>query len=178
MKGTVLGRTVLLGAAALLALSCGDQGTLGVAPRAPLPAGRRADLLGLDLGVPLLTCSPLPSASVTQTIGPDGGTLQVGPHTLSIPPGALLMPVSITATAPSDTVNRIVFQPQGLTFLQPASLTMSYANCGVLGVGPPEQIVYTTDALEILESLPSVDDLTAQTATAPLQHFSDYAIAW
>jgi hypothetical protein len=174
----VVGRAALVAAAVVLALSCADQSPVGVAPRAPMPAARRADLLGLDVRVPLLTCTPLPSVTVTQTIGPDGGTLQVGPHTLSIPPGALDLPVSITATAPSDTVNRIVFQPQGLTFRQPATLTMSYANCSVLGVWLPEQIVYTTDALQILEYLHSWDDVWSQTATAPLTHFSDYAIAW
>jgi hypothetical protein len=178
MKGTALGRVALVAGAAVLVLSCSDRSPLGVAPRAAPSDGRRTDLLGLNPDLSLLSCTPLPTATVTQTIGPDGGMVQVGPHTLVIPPGALGGPVTITATAPSDTVNRVVFQPQGLTFLQPASLTMSFGNCNVAGLTSPAQIVYTTDALQILEYLPSVDDLQAQTATAPLQHFSDYAIAW
>src|SRR5206468_12137398 len=63
----------------------------------------------------LLTCSPLAADSATQTIGDSGGTIYVGPHTLTIPPGALNDTVTITAVAPADTVNRVQFQPQGLT---------------------------------------------------------------
>ena len=41
-------------------------------------------------------------------------------------------------------------------------------------IGP----AYTTDALEILELLPTLDNVTTQTVTGQLSHFSDYAIAW
>ena len=172
-------RLALLGAAAALVLSCGDS-TVGVTSRAPT---RAEPLFGLPIDPPaprvsLLQCTALPADSVTQTIGPEGGVIQVGGHALAIPPGALSEPVAITAIAPSDTVNRVHFEPQGLTFAQPASLTMSYANCDVLGSLLPKQIAYTTDALAILELLPSLDDLWGRTVTAHLGHFSDYAIAW
>src|SRR2546427_7966120 len=107
-----------------------------------------------------------------------GGVLSVGPHQLSVPPGALDAPVTITAVAPADTVNRVRFGPEGLTFQEPASLTMSYANCDALTSLAPKQIAYTGDALAILDLLPSVDDLWTRTVTASLEHFSDYAIAW
>lgn len=175
MKTPRLSRSALLGGAALILLSCGDPTPLGVTSGAPRPA---ADLLGSPLPSGLLTCSPLPYASVTQTIGPEGGVLQVGPHTLTVPPGALDTAVSITAVAPSDTVNQVQFQPEGLTFAQPASLTMSYANCNLLGASIPKQIAYTTDALTILEYLLSVDDPSSQTTSGQLQHFSTYAVAW
>jgi hypothetical protein len=127
----------------------------------------------------LLSCTPLAADSVTQTIGPDGGAIQVGVHTLWIPAGAFDTPVTITAVAPSDTVRRVQFQPEGLTFLQPAWLTMSYADCNVLGSSLPKRIAYTTaDLLLILEYLPSWDDLSGQTVTGQVQHFSDYALAW
>jgi hypothetical protein len=102
----------------------------------------------------------------------------VGPHALAIPPGALATAVSITADAPSGSVNQVRFQPEGLVFGQPASLTLSYANCNLLGSIGPKQIAQTTDALTILEYLPSVDNLATQTVTGQHQHFSDYAIAW
>jgi hypothetical protein len=168
--------SALLAGAIGLALSCADPSPLGV--RAPASAPQ-ADLLGLlPLRTGLVGCSPLAATAVTQTIGPAGGTLQVGPHTLSVPAGALDAAVSITAVAPADTVNRIQLQPEGLTFAEPASLTMSYANCDVLALALRPQIVYTTDLLQILEYLHSVGDPLSQTVTAPLQHFSSYAIAW
>jgi hypothetical protein len=162
---------------ALAALSCTD-------PSAPTPQG--ALLGGLPLPPPpplpisldLVRCEPSAYDSVTQTVGPGGGTIQVGTTTLSVPAGALDSAVSITAVVPSDTVNHVRFEPQGLTFLQPASLTMSYANCNTKLSTDPRRIAYTTEALQILEYLPSVDDASIQTVTGELHHFSDYAIAW
>jgi len=153
-------------------LGCGEHAPTGIAPQALL-----WDLPPITV-TGLVRCTPLSPESVSQTIGPLGGTLAVGPHRLFVPPGALDAPVEITAIAPADTVNRIRFEPQGLTFNQPVSLTMSYANCGALASLVPKRIAYTSDALAILELLPSVDNLAAGTVTGRLQHFSDYAIAW
>jgi hypothetical protein len=169
-------RAALLGGGALLLLSCTDRSPLGVDSRT-----RPDALFGFPLPLPnvgLLACTPLAYDSVTQTIGPEGGTLAVGGHTLTIPPGALDTAVSITAVAPSDTLSQVRFQPEGLTFQQPASLTLSYANCSLLGSLAPKQIAYTTDAFQILEYVPSLDDLVGQTVTGQLHHFSEYAIAW
>jgi hypothetical protein len=158
---------VLFGAVALVTLSCRE-------PAAPPPQA----LLGLSLPTGLLKCAPLAYDSVTQTVGPDGGVIQVGVHSLSIPAGALDSAVTITAVAPTDTVRRVQFQPQGLVFNQPASLTMSYADCNLLGFILPKRIAYTDDLLVILEYLFSVDHFSTQTVTGRLQHFSDYALAW
>ncbi len=176
MKVTRLSLATLFGTATVVVLSCGEPSPVGVAP--PVPP--RQALLGTSLleGGGLLTCSPLAYDSVTATIGPDGGTIRVGPHALAIPPGALALPTTITAVVPSDSVNVVQFQPEGLQFSRDVALTMSYANCNLLGSLAPKYIVHTTDALQILEYLPSVDDLFTGTVTGQLQHFSDYAIAW
>lgn len=166
-------RHMLLSAALLAVLSCERSSPLGVESKPP-----NAGLLGWAPSVELLRCSPLAADSVTQTIGPGGGTLSVGPHRLTIPAGALAVPVSITAVAPSDTVNQVRFFPEGLTFASPALLTMSYANCGLLYGLVPKQVAYTTDDLTILALLPSIDNFWRQQVTGSLQHFSTYAIAW
>jgi hypothetical protein len=158
--------------AGALALSCTEA-----PPTAPPPAQLRADWLFPRL-LGLLTCSPLPADSVTQVIGPDGGTLNVGPHSLVVPPGALDSAVSITAVIPADSTNRVMFFPQGLTFQGRATLTMSYANCGLVQSLLPRQIAYTNDLLQILYILPSFDNWSAKTVTTGLHHFSDYAVAW
>ena len=180
MKSVRLLRAALLGGGVLLLLSCADPSPLGVDSRGPRP---EADLLDLSLDVQppkvgLLACTPLPYDSVTQTIGPEGGTIQVGAHTLWVPPGALDTAVSITAVAPSDTVNHVRFQPEGLTFQQPAALVTGYGNCDLLGSTLPKRIAYTTDALQILDYLPSLDDRESQTVRGWLRHFSEYAVAW
>ncbi len=120
----------------------------------------------------------MPTATATQTVGPAGGVIRIGPHALSIPAGALDAPVTITATAPSDKVNRVQFQPEGLVFRRSAALTMSYANCSLLGKILPKRIAYTTDALAILSYVVSLDNLFAKNVTGKLNHFSNYAIAW
>jgi hypothetical protein len=127
---------------------------------------------------PLLACAPQPAASASATIGPDGGTLQVGPHTLSIPPGALAAPVTIAAVAPSASVVRVDFEPHGLAFAEPATLTLSYAQCGAIYSLWPKRIAYTTDAQAILEYLLSHDHLLTRRVTGRLEHFSTYAVAW
>ncbi len=176
MKVSGLILTTLGGAAAVVMLSCGAPSPLGVPPQRALEQAPLGTWL-LQAGG-LLTCSPLAYDSVTETVGPDGGTIDVGPHALAIPAGALAVPTTITAVVRSDTVNVVRFQPQGLQFDRPASLTMSYANCGLLGSLAPKEIAHTTDELEILSYLPSVDAPAARTVTGQLQHFSDYAIAW
>ena len=97
--------------------------------------GNNGGLLGTGIGTGLLGCTPLPYARTEQTVGPAGGTILVGPHRLVIPAGALAAPVLITAEAPADSVNSVRLLPHGLTFApgKPARLTLSYANCSLLG---------------------------------------------
>jgi len=172
MKVTASRFAWLTAAALLLALGC-------EAPSAPPIPPPQGSLFGFPLQFTgLLRCSPLPYDSVTQTIGPDGGVIDVGAHSLAIPAGALDSAVTITAVTPSDSVNRIQFQPQGLVFNQAASLTMSYANCNPMTSLVPRRIAYTDDLLTILEYLVSLDDRDSRTVTGDLHHFSDYALAW
>jgi len=170
---------LLLATALAVGLSCStDQSTTGPVPPSAA-SSPQTSLLGTGL-TGLLYCSPLPYASTTQTIGPDGGTISVGPHTLTIPAGALSEEVEITAEAPSDSVNSVRLFPEGLTFANgdPARLTLSYSNCTLLGRLLPKRIVYTTDLLELINTLPSIDDLLHRRVSAPLEHFSRYAVSW
>jgi len=171
MKSVRLLRAALLGAVALVVVSCADPTT-----PVPQPSG---DLFGdLKQLTGLLQCTPLPYDSVTEIIGPEGGTIQVGPHTFTIPAGALDTAVAITAVTPSDTVNQIQFQPEGLVFNGFTTVVMSYANCNLLGSLLPLRIAYTSSDGAILDYLPSLDNGFTQTVRGKLQHFSEYAIAW
>ena len=158
-----------------LASGCGDR-TL----TAPQPAPPSADLIGSLLrATGLLQCSNLPYASTTQTVGIAGGILSAGPHKLVIPPGALSRPTTITMILPTGLgVNAVKFEPAGLEFRAPAALTMSYANCSLLGKLLPKRIAYTTDNLQIIRYLLSLDNLFSKYVTGKLNHFSSYVIAW
>ncbi len=179
MKTTRLALSALLLGATAVLVSCGESSPVSPRPRGLLP---RASLSGylaqVGENADLLDCSNLPDANVKQTIGPPGGVLNVGPHTLSVPAGALSDWVTISAVSGSNKKNGIKFKPEGLVFRKPASLTLSYATCDLFGSLAPKRITYIDDMVVILEKLPSVDDPRAQTVSAQLRHFSEYAVAW
>jgi hypothetical protein len=182
MKRLKLLFAVLLASALSLAsCSSGEDGPAGPSSATPSALiGSGGGLLGTNVGSGLLACDPLPYATTTQTVGAAGGTLAVGPHRLTIPAGALPAPVVITAEAPVGTANSVRLLPEGLKFAagKPARLTLSYANCPLLGQLLPKRIAYTTDLLAILSYVLSVDDMLAKRVTGSLEHFSRYAVAW
>jgi hypothetical protein len=161
-------------AAAFALGSCGERTTLPLSP--PISG---LPVLGDGLGgLTLLACSPLPADTGSAVIGPAGGTIDVGPHHFSVPAGALDSAVLITAIAPSGTVNRVQFAPDGLQFARSATLTMSYANCDALTWLLPRRVVQVDGTLDILDVLPSLNDFRELRVSAKLDHFSDYAVAW
>lgn len=167
----------------LVSGSCSpDNSPTGVTAAAdaavPIEATSHGLLGGILRPLGLVKCEPLPEASATRTIGPDGGLIRVGPHTLWIPPGALNRNVTITARAPSEDVNSVQFSPSGLEFDRSAWLTMSYANCNLLGRLLPKRIAYTNNLLDILYYLLSIDNIWTKQVTGKVDHFSRYAISW
>ncbi len=125
----------------------------------------------------LLSCPTLPYDSVTQVIGPAGGSISVGPHRLLIPPGAVYKDeVSITAVLPMGAgVSTVDLRPSGYRFKTPVYLSMSYATCQESPLS--KQVAYTVGG-KVVEKRPSVDDAQSQTVTGQLDHFSNYAVAW
>ena len=162
--------TGLLVVVTIVASSCGDPAPVAPVSKPVFSAGQ-----GSPSG--LLRCRPMAYDSVTVVIGPSGGDIKVSRHVLSISRGTLKQRTTITAVAPSDTLNRIRFRPEGLVFNKPVVLVMSYANCALDGSSPKE-IVYTDDALKVLEHEPSRDDPAGKRVGALLTHFSQYAVSW
>lgn len=168
--------------ALVLAISaaCSDK----TAPLSPAPAPELSligDLTGVvsQLSEPVtgvLECRVAESHTATKVVGPFGGTIQVGPHSLYIPAGALSSNQTITATAPAGNVVEVEFQPHGLKFSRKTYLTMSYRDCGLVGQLLP-RIAYVDEKLNILEVLLSVPNVFRQTVTGPTDHFSSYMLA-
>lgn len=168
---------VFLGAAAAV-LSCAEIPVTGPQPSKLSNSQSLDEPELLAASAELLSCVAVPPTSVTSTIGPLGGEIRFGPHTLSIPAGALTVPVSITAFLVEGAVTHVVLQPEGLVFNRPASLSLSYASCTVPDGSPPRRIAYTDAALRIRYYVKSVDESYANQVTGQLDHFSDYAVAW
>ena len=166
----------------LVSVGCGTDGDSPLAPSGGSPQAEiipnvvtsvESTLLG---SVDLLTCSALPYATGFATVGAEGGTVRVGKTTLVIPRGALPKPVTIKAEQMPGNTNSIRFSPEGLRFSRPAQLTMSYDNC--LLALPTKRIVYTTEGLKVLQVLQSLDLRLTRMVSAPIDHFSRYAIAY
>jgi hypothetical protein len=124
----------------------------------------------------LLVCTEQPYKITRKIIGRDGGEIRVGSHLLTIPRGALREPELITAEQMPGTTNSVRFSPEKVQFKKSAELTMSYKNCSVVLL--PKKIVYTDESLTILEVLRSLDLFQKKTVSAPIDHFSRYAVAF
>ena len=193
----------LLAGAVALVSSCREASPVGVDARTRTalagrgtPAGDDGDD-GDDPAEPpddeteasdsLVSCRPLPYDSVTQTIGPAGGFIEVGHNWLVVPRGALSAPVTITAVAPSDTVAIVRFQPEGLHFARSTMLVLAYDNCRIPQRVTP-RIALVTDAFQVVEFLTPVNvplhdnrfkkPHATRQVIGELQHFSNYAVAW
>jgi hypothetical protein len=168
---TVIGLVI----GALLATACDENITAPAAELTQVKTG--VNLIPLSF----TRCTPQPADSSSARIGPSGGTLRAGRHMLRIPAGALRRSVLISMTVPSDTLNFVVFGPEGLTFdpdNQP-TLTMSYRNCSVNKPGQAGlEIVYTNDALTaVLDSTETIAaDTLNNTVGGRLKHFSKYVL--
>ena len=178
--------TLALALALAAGLSCtASDSTAPLAPSADQTEpsfGLIGDLTGTLVGTlgnitDLLVCSPQPYAVTTATIGSKGGEIVVGTHRLLIPEGALSQTTQITAEQVSGSTNSVRFSPEGLRFATPAQLTMSYENCALVLL--QKKVVYTDEKLKILEVLQaSLDLFKKKSVSAPIDHFSRYAVAY
>lgn len=116
--------------------------------------------------------------SVTRTIGPEGGTLELTRMTLTIPPGAVATPTQITVTETTRATPAgftaysplYEFLPAGLSFATPATLEMEYVGDATLAglfMTHPESVGW-----ERLGGLPRDTVVSAE-----IGHFSEGFIA-
>ncbi|HVH11170.1 MAG TPA: hypothetical protein VM736_15355 [Gemmatimonadales bacterium] len=151
-------------------------------------------------GVGLVPCAPLHDATVHNIVGPEGATIEIGPHRVVIPPGALRRTYKVEAKFDGDlaqhtklvklptgrtvkvgytVVNAVQFAPH-LRFARPTTITLSFANCDVQALEAASvKVVYTNHVLNVVHKvLPSTVHPADATVTAELEHFSNYAVAW
>lgn len=174
-----------LALAAVVLGSCADDHRPPTAPVAPTPDpsligdvvdGLTGTVGGVANSLGLVSCNVQTTHTAAALIGPQGGTLRIGPHRLTVPRYALKEPVYISAVAPAGDYVQIKFEPHGLEFDRKAVLSMSYAECSLLSPWRLK-VVYVNDNLEILEVLPTLTSVLTRTANAPVDHFSRYMLA-
>jgi hypothetical protein len=160
--------SALVVASVLVAAACSSD-NLTTAPSA-------APSFAVANGNPgLAICKTRTDVSVSKEIDWKGGSLSVNGHTLVIPKFALSSPVTITMSQQKGMNSEVDLQPEGLQFAAPATLTLSYADCAIQ---PSVASVVYLNPAGGYDVLPSVDDRVLLNVTAPLAHFSNYAVAW
>lgn len=166
-------RTQISAALGLLcALLVACSGDMPSGPRTETGDGQAVSTANAQL----FACETADFGSVTQRVGPEGGRIEIGPHVLIIPSGAVSNPVDITASAPASLHVGVSLAPHGLEFQDDATLILSYKHCKSLPRQP--KVAYVDDAQSsILDVLPSKHDKLRKAVTASLGHFSGYAIA-
>jgi hypothetical protein len=126
----------------------------------------------------LLRCDPLQFAGDAKIVGPDGGDINVGPHTLRVPRGALPWNAVITVEAPTGLEVGIELSPKGVGFAEKLVLEIDYDHCTVSDTLPPLRGVWVSDSGAVLEFPPSLDDRQNRRLSVELDHFSKYAVAY
>jgi hypothetical protein len=167
-------RFAALALSALALASCGDAG----AGALTAPDARRA---GGSLGPQLIECPSETTVSSSALVGPLGGTVSVGGHSLVIPPLAVLLPTQFTVTAPASSYLELDIRAgsqEHYTFQKPVSLTLSYARCTRSDIDKaPLKVFYIDGASNaILEDMGGTDNKAARTVTVGTGHLSGYAI--
>ena len=126
----------------------------------------------------LLRCDPLQFTGSASIIGPNGGDINVGPHTLRVPRGALPWDAVITVEAPTGLEVGIELSPRDVGFAEKLVLEIDYDHCTVSDTLPPLRGVWVSDSGAVLEFPPSVDDRQGRRLSVELDHFSKYAVAY
>lgn len=132
--------------------------------------------------VNLVECPTTEFTSSTATVTPLGGVVSAGGTSVSIPPGALLLPTTITVTVPTSNYMEIDVSVEGLehfTFQQPVTLTLSYERCNRSNIDKaPLSVWYIdSDTKAPLELMTGVDDKIARAYIFSTDHLSGYALA-
>ncbi len=149
-------------------------------PSGPTPTGSRT---GADSQAKLLMCPNTKEVRVEGTIGPEGGTLALGEHSLEIPVGAVSVPIRFVGILPVDELLKATFQANGAeayTFQIPVTLTLSFSRCEKerQALGPKALRVYKidprTNAIE--KDLGGTEKDKEKVVVATLEGFSTYTL--
>jgi hypothetical protein len=126
-----------------------------------------------------LECMPAQLLRVEATIDTAGGTLPVGAHRLEIPPNAVAGPVTFTGTQLPGNRVRLDLRANGTEthkFAQPASLTLSFAQCTPPGQADVQRVRIFRERGNGHDQVGGQVDVNARTVTTPLESLSVYTL--
>lgn len=143
-----------------------------------LPSGPEDAILA---SVSLLECPSDVTLSTSGAVGVLGGVVSLAGTLVSVPPEALLAPVTVDIEIPASRYMLVDLGVNGQDhwqFLASVAVTIDYSRCRVGLLEPPVTVWHVdpqTGAL--LEHMGGVDNRLLQKVTFLTDHFSGYAIA-
>jgi hypothetical protein len=164
-------------AAALLLIALFATGCTEQAPLEPAAAPQ------LSTETPtLIECPTSVAQSASAVIGILGGTVSVDGSRITLPPGAVLEPTTITLTVPASNYMEIDItanDEEHFEFLFPAKVTISYARCTNPDLDHVPLTAWYIDGLlhTLLQHMGGFDNKLLRTVTFKTDHLSGYSIA-
>lgn len=130
----------------------------------------------------LLQCPTSQSASAVGLLGPLGGVVSLGGHSVVVPFGAVSLPTLITLRAPASSYVEVDVTANDLLsflFRRPVSITIDYSRCLAEATAGAPLAVWHIDpqTKALLEPMGGVDDPVRRRITFQTGHLSGYAIA-
>jgi hypothetical protein len=165
------GRAALI--AAVLVAGCADGPT---APFEPVPQYTAA------AGAALIECPSAVGRSVSGTLGPLGGTLELDGTRISLPPLAVLRSTEFTLTLPASNYMEVQIRAgtaEHFRFTLPATIVIDYARCTRSDIDKAPLGVWHIDPITkaLLDVMGGADDKTSRTVTFQTDHLSGFSIA-
>jgi hypothetical protein len=145
-----------------------DNNHIPPTPPPPGSVGRAGTASGSGNRLACDVPSDLNGAAI---IGPEGGTLDIGPHRLIIPAGALTKKVAVSGFIPAGSTIEVHFEPHGLQFRKPAGLILNSSSCADAPV-----VVYLNEVGVVAERIKAIFSSWWHAIAAPIDHFSVYAL--
>lgn len=167
-------RVFIAATVALFGLAACDRREGAENPAAPAQAS--------TYGATLIECPTDVARSVTSTIGPLGGSVELDGTRITLPTGAVLLPTPITLTIPASNYMEVDIRADGAEHFQfeaPVTVAVSYARCTRSNINRNPLTVWYIDGATktLLENMNGTDDKAARTVTFITDHLSGYGIA-
>lgn len=141
-----------------------------------------APSLSTTYGATLIECPASETQSATASIGPLGGEVRVGAHSMVVPPLAVAgLGETFTLTVPASNYLEVRIRAgdrEHFQFEKPVTVTLDYSRCTRSNIDKADlRVLYIDPATkQILEDMGGVDDKDARTVTIGTDHLSGYAI--
>ncbi len=166
----------------LIFLAACDSTTSPTAPPLAPKTSRSAEPFDNNATL-VAVCPTARSYRADGTIGPNGGSISVAGHRLTIPPGVLTTATQFTLHAPAGQEVKLELSANGgehYRFAAPVVITISYDRCKRQHWPPTPATAWYVEngGTRLVERMAGRDDRRGRAVTFRTNHFSTYLVAY